>query len=171
MGRRWNRLKSAVYTRLHWLSELYGRLQGGGRAEIPLPSLATSRKPPAERRVALLTSAGVHHRHQVPFDMADPNGDASYRVIAGDAALDELTITHDYYDHAAADRDLNCVFPLERLRELVAGGGVGQVAPRHVGMMGHILGGQRVRLVRDTAPGVAQLFADDAVDLVLATPG
>lgn len=99
------------------------------------------------------------------------DGDASYRIIPGDADLARLTITHDYYDHAAADRDLNCVFPLERLAELVHEGVVGALAPRHVGMMGHILGRERLRLVTQTAPAIVELLRADDVDVVLATPG
>lgn len=121
--------------------------------------------------MALVTSAGVHLKSDHPFDMTDPDGDASFRVIPGDAPLGDLTITHDYYDHRAADRDLNCVFPLERLRELAAGGRIRRVAPRHIGTMGHILGAQAQRLLQDTAPAIAKLLRDDGVDYVLAAPG
>lgn len=172
MGRRWNRAKSWLYTRVHGLSELWARLRGAEDADaIPLPALARPGRPLAAARVALLTTAGVHQVDQPPFDMDNPDGDAGYRLIAGDVPLERLRITHDYYDHHAADRDLNCVFPLERLRELASAGVIGAVAPHHVGMMGHILGLERERLVHQTAAAVARLFVADAVDLVLATPG
>jgi D-proline reductase (dithiol) PrdB len=103
--------------------------------------------------------------------MTNPEGDASFRVIPGDAAARDLTITHDYYDHRAADRDLNCVFPLERLHELARAGCIGRVAPRHIGTMGHILGDEERRLVGETAPAIARLLAADGVHYVLATPG
>ena len=45
------------------------------------------------------------------------------------------------------------------------------MAPRHVGMMGHLYGKQRTRLVRETADEIAEIFEQDQVDLVLATPG
>ncbi len=171
MGRRWNRFKSAIYTRWHGLTELHARYRGARGATIAQPPLAPLPRPLTACRVGLLTTAGVHHVKQHGFDMVNPDGDASYRVIAGDVRSDELTITHDYYDHRAADRDLNCVFPLERLHELVRAGEVGGVAPRHVGMMGHILGAERRRLVAVTAQEVAALFRDDRVDAVLASPG
>lgn len=171
MARRWNRLQSAVYTRLHWINELYARVTSGRAAEIALPALAPPRRPLAAASVGMVTAGGVHLADQPPFDMADPEGDASYRIIPGDVDAAALTITHDYYDHAAADRDVNCVLPIERLRELVGSGEVGDVAPRHVGMMGHLLGRQRDRLVRDTAEEIAEIFVQDAVDVVLATPG
>jgi hypothetical protein len=36
--------------------------------------------------------------------------------------VNELTITHDYYDHEDADRDINVVFSIERLKELESEG-------------------------------------------------
>jgi D-proline reductase (dithiol) PrdB len=171
MSRRWNRFKSGVYTRLAWVPELYGRVKGVRPAGSALPPLARPRVPLFRARVALLTSAGVHLTEQPPFDMNNPHGDASFRVIPGSVDLGALTITHDYYDHRAADRDLNCVFPLERLRELVDAGEVGEVAPRHVGFMGHLLHGQWLRLQRETAPRIAALLREDRVDAVIASPG
>jgi hypothetical protein len=63
------------------------------------------------------------------------------------------------------------VYPIERLRELARAGELGDVAARHVGMMGHIYGEQRDRLVREAAGEIAEVFVRDGVDLVLATPG
>lgn len=171
MGRRWNRIKSVIYTRLHAISELYASRTAGRGPTLPLPPLAPLARPLSGARIALVTTAGIHQRDQEGFDMENPDGDASYRVIAGDVTPGALTITHDYYDHRAADRDYNCVFPLERLRELATRDELGGVAPRHVGMMGHILGRERRRLLDETAPAVAELFREDAVDAVLATPG
>ncbi len=38
-------------------------------------------------------------------------------------------------------------------------------------MMGHILRDERRRLVEQSAPQIAQLFREDDVDAVLASPG
>ena len=96
------------------------RLAAGYRAErqeeaVPWAPVA---KPLAATTLALVTTAGVHHRDQPPYDMHDPDGDPSFRELDLDRPLDSLMITHDYYDHADADRDLNVVFPVARLREL-----------------------------------------------------
>src|SRR2546425_9828976 len=101
--------------------------------------------------------------------MENPRGDASFREIPGDVAASQLMITHDYYDHAAADRDVNTVFPLERLRELAPLGV--RVAPRHFGFMGHVLGAERERLTRETAPEVARGLGADGVTQPAFTPG
>jgi D-proline reductase (dithiol) PrdB len=82
-----------------------------------------------------------------------------------------LMITHDYYDHADADRDINIVFPLELLREFAKERIIGRVADRHYGFMGHIIGPHVVTLINRTAPEVARKLREDGVDLVLLTPG
>ena len=169
LERSWHRVLAALYGRLPFLSALAARgWKGEENGEIPW---SPARIPLREASIALVTSAGVHLKRHQPFDMENPEGDASFRVIRGDTALRDLTITHDYYDHRAADRDVNCVFPLDRLRELAQGGMIGGVAPRHVSTMGHILGAEQQRLVAQTAPAIARLLRDDGVDYVLATPG
>ncbi len=169
LERSWHRVLAALYGRLPVLSAFAARgLKHEQVGEVPW---ASARIPLREASIVLVTSAGVHLKHDAPFDMENPDGDASFRVIPGNASLRDLTITHDYYDHRAADRDLNCVFPLDRLRELARAGKIGRVAPRHVGTMGHILGPEERRLVAETAPAIARLFVADGVDYVLATPG
>lgn len=137
-----------------------------GRAtQVPWTPLA---KPLAEARVALITTCGVHLATDPPFDLQTAHGDVSFREIPGDAPLTDLTISHGHYDERDARRDLNVVFPLERLRELAAEGLIGAVAPRHYGFMGSIK--RPARLIADTAPEVARRLRADAVDVVLLTP-
>jgi len=171
MPRWWNQFQSLFYSRFHWLPEWAAARVVAEVADIPLPPLARPRRPLAEARVGIVTAGGLHLRTEPPFDMGNPEGDASFRVLPTDESADAFTITHDYYDHSAADRDRNCVFPVDRLQELARAGVVGEVAPRHVGMMGHLLGVQRQRLIREAAPAIADLFRADGVDVVLATPG
>ena len=124
-----------------------------------------------ESIVALVTTAGVHHRDQKPFDMKDPNGDPSFRVIDVTKPLADLMITHDYYDHADADKDINIVFPVDRLREFEQKGLVGKMADAHYGFMGHIMGPHLPALINKAAPEVARLLKTAGVDIVLLTPG
>lgn len=135
----------------------------------PIPFVRLT-KPLSECTVSLITTGGVHLTSQPPFDMDDPNGDASLREIPGDVALADLTITHDYYNHNSADQDMNVIFPLERFRELVRRGIVGQVARRHFGLMGHIEGVHLRRLQEKTAPELAAKLRADGVDFAFLTP-
>ena len=52
------------------------------------------------------------------------NGMVAVDGWAEDSGIDvtELAVSHDYYDHVDAERDVNCVFPIERFRELEAEG-------------------------------------------------
>jgi D-proline reductase (dithiol) PrdB len=136
--------------------------------EIPW---APPSKPLDESKVGVVTTAGVHHRWQKPFDMTDPEGDPTFREIDATRPLSDLMITHDYYDHRDADRDINVVFPVGRLRELEAEGIIGELAERHYGFMGHIDGRHVHTLINETAPEVADRFKADGVDIVLLTPG
>ena len=127
-------------------------------------------KPLSAARGALITTGGVHLRTQPPFDMANPDGDATFRVIGADATAAEITITHKYYDHSDADRDLNVVFPLAHLRELSTQQVIAGVGPRHFGFMGHIDGPLIRTLTEQTARDVAAKLRADKVDFALLTP-
>lgn len=155
---RWPRLGKAVTGR--WAS-----LETRG-IDIPWASLV---RPLRECTVALVTTAGVHLKGQTPFDMFDQQGDPSFREIP-DGPLSKLMITHDYYDHKDADRDLNIVFPLERLHELADEGIIGGVASHHFGFMGHITGPHVATLIEQTAPEVACRLYDQGVQAVVLTP-
>jgi D-proline reductase (dithiol) PrdB len=78
-------------------------------------------------------------------------------------------LTHGGYDNSDANKDINCMFPLDRLRELAAAGVIKEVAPIHVGFMG---GGGDVQVLADvTGPAIARLLRAERVDAVLMTAG
>src|SRR5919199_3040236 len=87
--------------------------------------------------IAIVTAGGVHLKDQEPFNIADELGDLTYRVIPPDVDSSELMVTHHHYDHTDADQDINVVFPVDVLRELVAEEFVGEVARKHIGYMGY----------------------------------
>ena len=128
------------------------------------------RKPLAQSEIALVTTAGLHHRGQRPFDMLDRRGDPSFRVIDNATIETDYVITHDYYDHRDADRDLNVVFPVTRLKDMQAAGAIGGLSGRHFAFMGHITGDQVAPLTEEFAPQVAAMARQDRVDVVLLTP-
>ncbi|MBX3053075.1 MAG: hypothetical protein KF753_16450 [Caldilineaceae bacterium] len=138
-------------------------------ADGPIP-FARLEKALADASVAIITTGGVHLTSQTPFDMADPDGDASLREIPGDVTLADLTITHDYYNHTSAGQDLNVIFPLEHFRELAQRGIVGRVGPRHFGLMGHLEGEHLRDLQKKTAPEIAAKLRADGVDFAFLTP-
>jgi D-proline reductase (dithiol) PrdB len=129
------------------------------------------KKPLTESKIALVTTAGLHHVHQKPFNMHDPTGDPTYRMIDAETIHNEYMITHDYYDHRDADKDLNIIFPITRLKEMADKEVVGRIAGSHFSFMGHIKDAQLDRLVETYAPEAAARLVQDQVDAVLLTPG
>lgn len=81
-----------------------------------------------EAAVCLVSTAGVRLMTQPAFDTQHELG---HRVIPGGATSQELTVDDTHYDHGCVDRDRNCVFPIDRLRELVAAGKVGALTEGH----------------------------------------
>ncbi len=130
---------------------------------------APLRKPLAECSVALVSTAGVHLKSQPAHDLLNPHGDASFREIPSNTTTSELAVDHVHYDTSDANEDPNCVFPLDRLRELADLGMIGSIAPMHYGFMGFVPDG---RLLRDTtAPIVAERLLAQGTDVVVLTPG
>jgi len=163
-----NRVAVQLFRRVPWLSAIWARRHRFVEAHsVPWAPL---RKPLAECVIALVTTGGVHLRTDAPFDMDDPDGDPSFRVIPADAPRAALTITHKYYDHSAADRDLNVVLPLDRLREVHAEGRIGGVASRVYSFMGHVDGRHVRTLMERTGPEVARRLVADRADAVFLTP-
>src|SRR5579863_8334523 len=116
--------------------------------------------------ISLVTTAGVHPRADPPFDLA---GDNTWRIIAGDTPSSALMVTHAHDDHRHADQDINCVFPLDRLRELASAGVIGGVGDKHLGFMGYT---QQLRdLYERAAPELAHQVERSRADAVLLTAG
>ncbi len=136
--------------------------------DIPWTQIVT---PLEHAHLAVVTTSGVHHPSQRPFDMFDPNGDPTFRLIDRQRILQDYTITHDYYDHSNADRDLNIVFPLERLLELESEGRIGCVADTHYSFMGHIDGPHIYALITSHARDIAEHMRESGIDIALFTPG
>lgn len=125
-------------------------------------------KPLSECTVAMLVSGGISHCSAVPFD-ADARNDHRVDAIDPDEATDQYQIHDSYYDHADADRDLNCLLPVDRLRELADAGEIGAVAKRHwSGFMGRIY--NRSKVLGETGPAFADALHEDGVDLLIAIP-
>lgn len=135
----------------------------------PIP-WAEPRKPLREATLALVTTGGVHLKLQRAFDMADPNGDPTFREIPVDVSRSAFTITHDYYDHHDAEKDLNLVLPTQRLRDLVEHGALGYLHPTAFSFMGHIDGPHLETLTTVTAPDAAERLREAKVDYALLVP-
>src|SRR5437899_2540679 len=113
----------------HWVSKLIAlpQLRRLVTEEVPWTPL---RKPLSASTVTLISTGGVHMRSDRPFNL---NGDPTFRVIPKGAQQADLAISHQAYDKTDALRDINLVFPIERLRELEAERVIGRLSEVHYG--------------------------------------
>ena len=127
-------------------------------------------KPLSECRLALVSTAGLVLPGHEAFDADARGGDVSFREIPSDTDVKELRDAHrsESYDHGGIVEDPNVAFPLDRCRELVRDGRVGSLASSHFSFMGSITAPGR--LVRDSAPLVAERLISDGIDVALLIP-
>jgi D-proline reductase (dithiol) PrdB len=136
---------------------------------LPCPTFETnpwvSGPPLSQRRVAIITTAGLHRRNDRPFSL-DPND--FYRVIPGDAQANDLVMSHisASFERSGFQRDWNVVFPLDRLREMAEEGIIGSLADFHYSVnVAH-----PADEFKAPSKEIAGLFKKDNVDAVLLFP-
>ena len=120
-------------------------------------------------KVGLFTTGGVHLKSDTPFDVDSEHGDPSYRIVDMNANSTDLMITHTHYNHVEADKDINCIFPIDRLRELKDQGIIGEIAPYSYNIMG--FNPDPSELINKTAPTLADKYSAVGVDLLFMTCG
>jgi D-proline reductase (dithiol) PrdB len=127
-------------------------------------------KPISEMTIAIVSTAGAHLKDQEPFNT---DGDASYRLITGDAQTDQFTVTHgapkDHYNTDEPKKDINVIFPLDRLRELKEEGYIGGINNKHISMMGYAM--RLKQILDETIPQIAKEISRSKADAVLLTAG
>lgn len=145
------------YEREHHLQKIRDLPDFGPTPFAPGPLLR-------QRRVAIVTTSGLHVRSDRPF----PIGAADYRVIPGDTPASDILMSHASvnYDRSGFQEDVNVVFPLDRLRELAADGCIGSVSDFHYSFMG----AAPIRALEPKARELATLLKKDGVDAVLLSP-
>ena len=118
----------------------------------------------AERRLALISTAGLHRRGDRPFAI----GEADYRLISAGTPSNDLVMSHisTNFDRTGFQLDLNLVFPLDRLSELVKQGYINSLANYHYSFMGATDPGQ----MENAARNLSDIMKKDGVDSVLLVP-
>lgn len=136
--------------------------------DIPCPAFETTPfvagPPLLERRVAMVSSAALIHRGDKPFAF----GSGEYRAVPSAWDTREILISHVSinFDRAGFQRDINVVFPIDRLREYAAEGVIGSVADTHYTVMGSTDPAAMV----ESADGIAAALLADKVDAVVLLP-
>ena len=132
----------------------------------PAPVWAPLNKPLSDCKVGFASACGVHLKTQTPYKLA---GDMTWRKIPRDVDPDELMITHGGYDHTDVNRDINSMWPYQRMIELVDSGFIKEFCETNAGFMGG--GGDIETFTNEIGPEVAQLFVEQKADVVILTAG
>lgn len=122
-------------------------------------------RPLAESTVAIVSTAGLHRRHDAPFKV----GAVDYRLLPGDVDFADVVVSHisTNFDRSAFQQDPNIWFPLDRLREMAANDEIGGVSRWHYSFMG---AQPNHEALADTGEEVGRLLAADGVDVALLLP-
>ena len=137
-------------------------------ARLALPEIeggAFALGPPlAERRIAVVSSAGLGRRGDRPFGP----GAVDYRVLPTDTDANDILMSHISvnYDRTGFQQDLNIVYPVERLQEMAASGEIGGVATHHYSFMG----ASDPVPMEPFANDVAEAMRAEGVDTALLVP-
>ena len=120
--------------------------------------------PLPERRVTIISTAGLQLRDDRPFT----RGDADYRVFHRDTPTEDIVMSHISvnFDRTGYQQDLNVVFPIERLIELATENVIGSVADYHYSFMGATDPVKMAPLIRK----IAGFLKEDQVNAVLLAP-
>lgn len=137
-------------------------LRGWDAPQIPGSPWVTP-PPPGERRVALVSTAGL----RLPEDALFAADATDYRVIPAERAdhviMDHVSTSHD---RTGFQQDVNTIFPLARLKEMAQAGEIGSVADFHYSFMG----ASDPRQMEGQARGLAAIMKAEGVNTVVLCP-
>jgi len=136
--------------------------------DAPCPSFNTTPfvlgPPLAGRRVALVSSAALIRRGDMPFHFGSPE----VRLLPVGAPLTDLLVSHVSinFDRSGFQRDINTIYPIERLRELADEGVIGGLAATHYTVMGST----DPLTMEDSADQITGQLRQEHIDAVLLSP-
>jgi len=149
----------------HTINERYPGSMISKDDAVPLASV---RKPLRDCRLTFVSTAGVQPRGSIPLDTVHPIGDYTFRRVPSGSRPADLEIHQIKYPTVGAHRDLNVIFPIERLQELVAEGALGGLTADFFTFIGYNMDPDRVE--RDLAVGIADAVEGEQADIALMCP-
>ena len=122
-------------------------------------------KPLADKRIALITTAGLYVRGEESFAW----GDSTYRALPGDEDAGNYVMGQSSanFDRSGFQADVNVVFPLDRFNELVSEKTLGSLASFHYSFVG---AGLLPQQYESSVRSLAAILKRDRVDAVFITP-
>ena len=118
----------------------------------------------SQRRIAILSTAGLFERGTAPFTP----GSGGYTVLPASLAPNDILMSHVSinFDRSGWQRDMNVVYPLDRLRELADDGFIAGVADEHYS----VLGSTDPKMMAETADSIVARMMRDRIDAILMSP-
>ncbi len=130
--------------------------------------LAKLKKPLSESRLSFVSTAGVQPKNSLPFDTVHPVGDYTFRRVPSDSKAEDLEIHQLKYPTSGAKKDLNVIFPVERLRELANEKIIGGLSKNFYSFIGYNMDAER--LEKTLAENIADAVEAEKPDAVLLAP-
>ncbi len=117
-----------------------------------------------DARISIISTAGIHP----PSDPDFGKDSADYRIIPGGVKGSDLVMSHisPNFDRTGFAQDINVIFPIDRLSELVEGGVARSVGNNHFSFMG----ATDPRDMEQQARKLAGLLKGDSIDAVILVP-
>jgi len=144
------------------------RYPGSMITKTDLVPLAKLKKPLSESRLTFVSTSGVQLKGTLPFDTVHPVGDYTFRCVPSNSKPSDLEIHQLKYPTVGADRDLNVIYPIERLQELVEEKFIGELAENFYSFIGYNMDAER--LERTLAEDIAEAVEAEKPDVVLLAP-
>ncbi|MGI8787113.1 MAG: glycine/sarcosine/betaine reductase selenoprotein B family protein [Pyrinomonadaceae bacterium] len=130
--------------------------------------LAELKKPMSESRLTFVSTAGVQPIGTLPFDTAHPIGDYTFRRVSSASKPSDLEIHQLKYPTFGAEKDLNVIFPIERLQELVNEKIIGGLTGNFFSFIGYNMDAER--LEKTLAEDIADAVEAEKPDVALLAP-
>ncbi len=120
--------------------------------------------PLKDRSIALLSTAALCKRGDAPF----LPGTAEMRELPAALPASEIVMSHVSinFDRQGWQRDINTIYPIDRLRALAAAGVIGGVADTHFTVMGST----DPKLMEEAADSIVARMQRDRIGAILACP-
>lgn len=149
----------------HTINERYPGAMIVKQDAVPLAALEKSLR---ASRLSFVSSAGVELKGMEPFDVVHPVGDFSFRAVPSRARAEELEIHQIKYPTSGARQDINVIFPIDRLRELVEEGAIAGLTDHFFSFIGYTI--DPAGFEHRFAPSLARAVAAEKPDVVLLAP-
>jgi D-proline reductase (dithiol) PrdB len=130
-------------------------------------------KPLSQSTLALVTSAGISLKTDLPFDMEREKrepiwGDRSYRVIPRETIEKNIEVNHLHINTNYVKQDINVILPLARMAEFEKEKIIGRLVPTAYSFYGFQW--QNTDFLKEAIEPISRRMKSEGVEAILLTP-